>query len=44
VLIYDNAHLKVFSINGQMMRSLNWTVKGVQRMFDSELNSLFCVH
>ena len=44
ILLYDNAHLKIYSINGQLMRSLSWTVKGVQRMFDTDLNSLFCVH
>jgi hypothetical protein len=43
LLLYDNAHLKVYSVNGQLIRSAGWAVKGIQRMTDAELNSLFCV-
>lgn len=35
LLLYDNAHLKVYSINGQLIKSTNWSIKGVQRMLDS---------
>ena len=44
LLFYDNAHLKVFSINGQMIKSCNWIVKSIHRMTDTELNSLFCIY
>lgn len=43
LLFYDNAHLKVYSINGQLIKSSNWAAKGIQRMIDSELHSLFCI-
>ena len=44
LLLYDNAHLKVYSINGQLIRTCSWAVKGVQRMTDAELSSVFCIH
>jgi hypothetical protein len=35
LVLYDNAHVKVYSINGQLMRSISLAAKGIQRMLDS---------
>lgn len=43
VVLIDNANIKVYSINGQFIRSITCCAKYYSRMQDRDLNDLLCV-
>jgi hypothetical protein len=43
LVVYDKAHVRVYSINGQLLKVLPCSPKKLHALRDRELNSLFCV-
>ena len=43
ILLYDHASIKVYSVNGQLLKVIQCTPRQIFPLKDGDLNSLFCV-